>query len=208
MLVLARCERLDGVLNRETADEERRTAHDAEDGHGKALLIAEEVARGHFVEEPEAPPKRADMLEENARSRSRRARAHERRGRFGEVLAAGDERRPRDACHERHDAKDGVEQVEVQAEEGQQVHGLEDIEQHVGDDHKPSDIADDAADERRGTRIDEVLGEDARVRVAERLVEANEPALLFYHARRRGETHKNGYNEEDDRDDAGDGLDG
>ena len=85
---------------------------------------------------------------------------------------------------------------------------MEDVEQDIRDNHEAGDIADDAADERGGNRIDEVLGKHARFGVAKRLVQANEHTLFLDHTRGGGEAHKDGDHEEDDRDDAGNGLDG
>ena len=80
------------VTNTHTADDERRAARDAKDGHKGTFFVAEQVARGDLVQKAHTVPDKADALEQNARAGTRGLGAHERCRRLGHLMAAGDNR--------------------------------------------------------------------------------------------------------------------
>ena len=95
----------------------------------------------------------------------------------------------------------------MQLERGQCVHGLEYGEDHRGKGDESERVTGDTARQAGGERIDEVLGQDAATAVTQRLVHADEAAILLDHTRDRGETDEHGDREEDEREHRGDGLD-
>ena len=89
-LVLLGNELGDRILDGEAADDQRRAAHDAGNGHEEAALIAEEVARRDLVQKRQAAPDEGDALEKDARAGARRLGAHERGGGAAHFGAAGE----------------------------------------------------------------------------------------------------------------------
>ena len=206
--VLVGREGLHGVVDAKAHDHEGAAAGHAKHRHGQAALVAEEVARRDLVEEGEAAPHGADVLEQDALASARGLGAHEGRGALGELAAHGDERGGADAHHEQAKGQGAQARAEVQGKGRQRVHHGKHGEEELGQRHKAQQRAHAAAREGRGDGVAGVLGHDAAARVAQRLVQANEAALLLDHARGRGDGHEDGHGEEDRREDGADDLDG
>ena len=198
LAVLALRQREDRVADAEAADEQRDAARDAEDRHEEAALVTENVARCDLVEKAQATPDGADALEQDAAAGLRGLRAHERGGRLAELLHAGRGRGADDAEHEERDCGDRVDGIEVVGERRQRVHRREDREDNRRQHDEPDEIADDPADQARRARVGDVFGQDAVTRVAERLVQADEPAFLLDHARHGGQRDQDRHHKEND----------
>ena len=95
----------------------------------------------------------------------------------------------------------------MQLERGQCVHGLEYGEDHRGKGDESERVTGDTARQAGGERVDEVLGQDAATAVTQRLVHADEAAVLLNHTRDRGKADEHGDRKEDEREHRGDGLD-
>ena len=206
-VLLAR-KRHHGVANAEPADKKRRAAGDAKDRHQEASLVAEDVPCRHLVEEREAPPERRDALEQDATARLGRLGAHEHGRLLGKLATASQRRRAHDAHGKEPHGHKRVGDIETQVERRQRIHGREDREQDERQHHEAQDVAGDAAREARRGGVDDVLGENPAAAVTERLVQADEPALLLDHARHRGQADKDGDHKEDNGQGGTDGLDG
>ena len=192
----------------EAADHERAAARHAEDCHREAALVAEEVAGAYLAEERQAAPYGRDALKQDARAGARSLGTHERGGLFGKLASHGERRGDADAHHEHPDGERAKRRVEAELELRQGVHDAEDREQELRQGDEAQERSQTASHQRCECGIGHVLGHDGASPVAERLVEADEPALLLHHACGRGERHEDGHREEDGREDCADDLDG
>ena len=195
------------VANAHTADHERRTPRDTEDGHKGALFVTEQIARGHLVQKAHAAPNKANALEENARAGARGLGAHERGRSLGHLVAAGDNRGAHHAHGKQRHRYEREHDVVRKQHLGQRVHVVEHRKQEQRQAHKANDIAEHATDQTRPQRVVHVFGQDASARIAECFVQANERALLLDHAGGGGEADEHGDDKEDKREYGGDGLD-
>ena len=98
--VLTRFERDHGIANAQAADHEGGAARDTEHRHEETLLVAEQVAGTHLVEEGQPAPHRGDALQQDALARTRGLGAHKRGRRLLKHMTAGQERGAHDTERE------------------------------------------------------------------------------------------------------------
>ena len=194
------------ITNAHAANHKRRTARDAKDGHKGALFVAEQVTCCHLVQKAHAAPDKADALEQDTRAGARGLGAHERGRGLGHLVAAGDNRGAHHAHGKQRHRNDRGHDVVRKQHLGQRVHVVEHRKQEQRQAHKSDDVAEHAADQTSPQRIVHVFGQDASARIAERLIQADERALLLDHTRGGGKADEHGDDKEDEREHRGDGF--
>ena len=151
-------------------------------------------------------PDKADAFKQDARAGTRRLGAHERSRRLGHLVAAGDNRGAHHAHGKQRNRHERRHDVVRKQHLGQRVHVIEHRKQEQRQPHKADDVAEHAADQTSPQRIVHVFGQDTSARIAERLVQANERALLLDHTCGGGKADEHGDDKEDEREHRGDGL--
>ena len=192
---------VDGVLQPQACEQERRAAGDAHDCHDKATLVAEEVARGDLPGERQATPHGADTLEQNALARLGRARKHEERRSLTQRRGGSEPSRDYGDSHAEPRGGGGHGGVD---RAGATRDGVDDrigTHDEPGQELRERDDTDDRADSARHDGVDKVLRGDARLAVAKRLERADKHALLLHHARHGGKRDKRCHEEEQKRED-------
>ena len=194
------------ITDAHTANHKRRTARDAKDGHKGALFVAEQVTRCHLIQKAHAAPDKADALEQDARAGARGLGAHERGWGLGHLVAAGDNRGAHHAHGKQRHRHDRRHDVVRKQHLGQRVHVVEHRKQEQRQAHESDDVAEHAANQTRPQRVVHIFGQDTPARIAERLVQTNERALLLDHTCGGGEADEHSDDKEDEREHRGDGL--
>ena len=208
LLILLDASRVDGVVNRKSADNQRCATSHAAHGHNQTRLESEDIARSDFAEEVQPAPYRANPLQQYASARLRRLRAHQRGGRVPYLLAAGERGDHAHTDHEQHDAGRAVQPVVFKSHTGQYIQSLNHHHQECRDaeeSDQQTDAAADQAGEQREQQIPAGHGESA---IAESKVGADKSAVFLDHAGHGGQAHEHGDQQEHNRECAADGFDG
>ena len=208
LLILLDASRVDGVVNRKSADNQRCATSHAAHGHNQTRLESEDIARSDFAEEVQPAPYRANPLQQYASARFRCLRPHQRGGRVPYLLATGERGGHAHADHEQHDAGRAVQPVVFKSHTGQYIQSLNHHHQECRDaeeSDQQTDAAADQAGEQREQQIPAGHGESA---IAESKVGADKSAVFLDHAGHGGQAHEHGDQQEHNRECAADGFDG
>ena len=198
---------VDGVLEPQAREQQRRAAGDADDSHAQAALVAEQVARRDLPAEGHPAPHRPHALEQDTLAGLRGAREHELGGLLAQGRGHGSPGRDHRDAHaeprrrERDARIDGHGPARQRIDDGVRAHDeprQEDRENHD---------AEGRPDAARDGSVQQVLRRDLGLRVTERLVRADEHAVLVDHARHGGERDERRHEEEDQGEHLGDLVD-
>ena len=187
----------------EAQDQEGYAAHDADDGHGHALFVAEKIPRRHFVEEGQPAPQTFKVFEENPRALGR-GLGHE-EGRGFQLQAALHAHIGHQTCGH-HADDDGDEDLHRVQGYGQLI---EDAAGQIAVGNDPAQYvisqkgAGNAADECGQGAEAQILLPRGNLGISQGLVGADDHAVVVHHAvhDRGGQEHGNG--KEKDREDGG-----
>jgi len=146
-------------------------------------------------------PDQRDLFNEGGFAKPGRLRPHQLRRHLAHVRVAGGPGRiqhdPEEAEIRQHDQRPG----NIEFHRRQNVHHPPGVVNDGRKDQQTGDIADQGADQRRCSGIDQILPRALRLRVAERPQNADLAALFIHHAGHRGQADQRRDHEEEDRED-------
>ena len=197
----------DGIPQAEAGEQQGRAAGNADERHEKALFIAEQIAGCHLVGKLHPLPDEADPLQQNALARRRGLGPHKLCGAALQRASQRPQRGRQNGQQDQHGGDQRIGRVAGGDQTGHLIHELISVAEHSGEEEKPDRQTEAAAKQAGGHGVGKIFQGNGAGAVAQGLQRADAAPVLVDHAGHGGGSHQRCHQEEEHREDLGDGLD-